>query len=1346
MSFFMDSFIPSSFSLNPALAWSLGNGGKGYIVIDFPFTLDSGWYQEQRCTEFHIFQHRKERNGFRHEFIVLKLINGSVCRVERTGDPNARLNALVTQGSVAQDLVQCFGPEDKAHLESSDLISEITLPCAFEIRDVLKICRAIKEGEKTCNYTLQVYNCYFFSLAIQACLTRFIAHWEDKDRFRMWLSQINKAVDELSRTDQASPPYSHILFRILSIIGSSDSSGTSLTGDIISRLQSQLTASRCSPNIQQDVEYRVNSLLWYSTIGSSLDEFIEEKVKEVILGALKERFSLELLLTGIMPQTGGKGQPKDLSRKCNGLKQKAVCQHTVDPLLDPTGKAIPELDFCSPLRTGTTAGSTGTLADCPPGLRQQLVVLIQYLAEHLLWVLHVALLSVWGIMLFTFEVDKIPSVDIEHRLSDLMARLERSDTVACPDPEHIVQEVRALVRNQWVVWNKYPWDATSQFITKYIHVQGNPLEHLEEYKPTVKVRFSEEGVELELPVSKFQEHILRRIKMQAKEVESFRLGSAAKIEVELQETLSQVWKLIRGEVSVVEKAAVKKQTPDNDPIASSRPHSPILFQDSTPDILASDDPQDMLPSPVVPATLTKQAIEKYPITPHGPVMPADLPQEPPQNVPKLNGSQNMPTSPVITAHLPSSPFLTNETLLHNGVSMVASPTHQPVEQHGVPATPQQKTGTPQHPAPTPAPEPASAPTSVPHPPSTPQSQPPQLQFDTSFIASYRQLRMLLGDPNVPPEQRTKLLQAGFRIDQNGSFIGGAGVIFDGKGQPGPGAMIPPKVHQEQGTKEIQLMRANATGDPTSQQTSEATQQQQAMAAAVASGSMEALNPNQPPVPQPESNPSLAPQMAYSTPQMAHSIPTQVSDQTMSGGGQRQSPPSTQGLPGSHVPGMPGSGQHPGAAPTQIPGGTNSSQGSGSTGIPNTTSNVWRVFTSRRSVQVLQIEACNETHRWPARLDKTNGFQQLPLNAAIQLYNSPVPFGQMTINQDHASTDVQKWQVFQKIVTAGWCIFYEFPADPTMNPTQGPRGALFFSAPQAPGRVLFKAFVNQPCPPLFTRGGQPAGPALTRPPSNPAAGGNNQAPVTAPATAPNPPVPVAPSISPAPGIGTITGIPGAAGAQPAMPGAGIIPGAGVPGMPGRQNPTPNPPHPNLNGNTNPSPIPPTIPGTGVPGAGLGPGMMQGLNPAIAAMNAAGSMNGMNPGAAGIPGAAGLNPGMVPGLNPAAAAAAAAANSNPQNNINRMLSQMALARLGYTPAQLAAASPQQKQVMLLQIQQVVPHLRQQLQQNLTGNMGVGIQPRSGPQPGIPNGQPGLEHLQQFIRSQQQQQQQQQQQRHG
>ncbi|CAE6431586.1 unnamed protein product [Rhizoctonia solani] len=796
------------------------------------------------------------------------------------------------------------------------------------------------------------------------------------------------------------------------------------------------------------------------------------------------------------------------------------------------------------------------------------------------------------------------------------------------------------------------------------------------------------------------------------------------------------------------------------------------------------------------------------------------------------------------------------------------------------------------------------PAALPHPPSIPQSQPPQFQFDTSFIASYRQLRMLLGNPNAPPEQRAKLQQTGFRIDQNGAFIGGAGVIFDGKGQPGPGAMVPPKIHHEQRMRQIQLMRANAAGDhPTAQQTLRAMQQQQqamaAMAAAaVASGSIQALNPNQPPVSQPESNPSPShhrspshtqaqppanleaqphsipqpghafqpggagapapsqqapfypataspahqpgvppgqhgvpatpqqqtgtpqhpitistpqhastpqhpgvsppqgtpqfahstpqavhstpkiahstpqmahstpqmthltpqmahstPQMAHSTPQMAHSIPTQVSDQTMSGGGgQRQSPSSTQGLPGSHVPGMPGSGQHPGGAPAQIPGGlpgaggTNLSQGSGSTGIPNTTSNVWRVFTSRRSVQVLQIEACNETHRWPARLDKTNGFQQLPLNAAIQLYNSPVPFGQMTINQDHASTDVQKWQVFQKIVTAGWCIFYEFPADPTMNPTQGPRGALFFSAPQAPGRVLFKAFVNQPCPPLFTRGGQPAGPALTRPPSNPAAGGNNQAPVTAPATAPNPPVPVAPSISPAPGIGTITGIPGAAGAQPAMPGAGIIPGAGVPGMPGRQNPTPNPPHPNLNGNTNPSPIPPTIPGTGVPGAGLGPGMMQGLNPAIAAMNAAGSMNGMNPGAAGIPGAAGLNPGMVPGLNPAAAAAAAAANSNPQNNINRMLSQMALARLGYTPAQLAAASPQQKQVMLLQIQQVVPHLRQQLQQNLTGNMGVGIQPRSGPQPGIPNGQPGLEHLQQFIRSQQQQQQQQQQQRHG
>ncbi|EUC56902.1 hypothetical protein RSOL_204320 [Rhizoctonia solani AG-3 Rhs1AP] len=483
------------------------------------------------------------------------------------------------------------------------------------------------------------------------------------------------------------------------------------------------------------------------------------------------------------------------------------------------------------------------------------------------------------------------------------------------------------------------------------------------------------------------------------------------------------------------------------------------------------------------------------------------------------------------------------------------------------------------PAPVPVLAPPPPPAPVPHPPSIPESPQPlqQPKMDSPLIASYHQLRLVMINSNTPPEQRAKLLQSGFRMDEHGAFVGPAGTIFDAKGQPGPGSLIPLRVHQER-LKQLQLMQASASGNPAAQQALRMLMQQRMQQQAMgASGSGQALNPNLSPAPQPESNPSpthhrspshiqsqpsanleaqphsghafqpggggvpvpgqqapfhpaaspahqpggtphmqpgappmqhghpatpqqatgtpqhpisistpqhastpqhigvtppqgtpqlahstpkfanstpkmahstpqmahATPQMSHSTPQMAHSVPPLSQDQSMFGGGQQHSPPNTQGMFGPNVQGMPNGSQNPGGPPIQIPGalpnvaGTNSTQGTGSSGVPATTNNVWRgqivYLLQQRPDQestslhfsAVAVGAPNksiETHRWPNRLENTNGFKQLPVAAAAQLYNSQVPFGQISIDQQHAGMDSQKWQVFHRIVTAGYCIF------------------------------------------------------------------------------------------------------------------------------------------------------------------------------------------------------------------------------------------------------------------------------------------------------------------------------------
>ncbi|KAG8686324.1 hypothetical protein FRC08_012566, partial [Ceratobasidium sp. 394] len=127
------SFLSFGSSINPSIAWARGKRGEGRFRITLP--LDPTWYNEQACTWFRSLEHRKERNGFRHEFIVLKLEDNSICRIERMGDPDASFDAIGNQGIAAHDIAQSFLPDklSDAHLDTSDVVAEITFPYSLNL-------------------------------------------------------------------------------------------------------------------------------------------------------------------------------------------------------------------------------------------------------------------------------------------------------------------------------------------------------------------------------------------------------------------------------------------------------------------------------------------------------------------------------------------------------------------------------------------------------------------------------------------------------------------------------------------------------------------------------------------------------------------------------------------------------------------------------------------------------------------------------------------------------------------------------------------------------------------------------------------------------------------------------------------------------------------------------------------------------------------------------------------------------------------------------------------------------------------------------------------------------------
>ncbi|KAG9077145.1 hypothetical protein FRC06_009076 [Ceratobasidium sp. 370] len=315
--------------------------------------------------------------------------------------------------------------------------------------------------------------------------------------------------------------------------------------------------------------------------------------------------------------------------------------------------------------------------------------------------------------------------------------------------------------------------------------------------------------------------------------------------------------------------------------------------------------------------------------------------------------------------------------------------------------------------------------------------------------------------------------------------------------------------------------------------------------------------------------------------------------------------------------------------------------------------------------------------------------------ATQLYSSPLPFGQIVIDPAHAGTDQQKHAVFHKVITAGYCIFYEFPSDP-MNPlppttpTGSARGLLFFSTPIVPSRILFKVFITHPCPPALCRGGQPAGPGLMGHNGNANANGAAAANgASGGGTVPG--AGAAPALVPA-GVASVgAGLPGVGlGGQPnagaknmfgtqaqgAMPGtglvAGMVPGDGmIPGAGAGARPNAAPVPPNVNAN---------------PAVGINPGMMQGLN--------AGGIPGL-----GSPAMQGLGiSGGVPGLNPNnAPSSSQAAHSQASPSVNQLprrhvVYRVVLARLGFTPAQFVSATQQQKANIMQQMRRELINMKQ------------------------------------------------------
>lgn len=275
---FLQDSLASSFVLSESLAnWASGHDPRSSLCVmkfdeewQSPNCAVMEWYKGQNCKKFKSIQHwRNVDTQFFHEFLIIKLIDGSACRVERMGE-GSRADAIRYVGCSAFDLIQWFSDKDHATKRwsrgSDELIIEVEFPNQFDLLDVLAVCYTIQHRSPRASvYTLQRYNCYFLCNTIFAVLARRVAQWETLITDLDWPALVLDIIDQLKRKSQAPVQQQAANFLALGVCSLLNPDSTNPAGFLLDAYRSEL-----ENNAGKHLNGKLAAGLWYKHVNLSI--------------------------------------------------------------------------------------------------------------------------------------------------------------------------------------------------------------------------------------------------------------------------------------------------------------------------------------------------------------------------------------------------------------------------------------------------------------------------------------------------------------------------------------------------------------------------------------------------------------------------------------------------------------------------------------------------------------------------------------------------------------------------------------------------------------------------------------------------------------------------------------------------------------------------------------------------------------------------------------------------------------------------------------------------------------------------------------------------------------------
>ncbi|EUC59346.1 hypothetical protein RSOL_309410 [Rhizoctonia solani AG-3 Rhs1AP] len=496
------------------------------------------WYNRQTgATRLVSIQHWRDRRApYHHEFLLMDLSDGAMCRLERVGE-GSRAAAIGRVGCTAHDIIQHFPPHTYSNTllanEPTELIVELDAG-GFDLLDVLAICHSVQQYKRSSTYTVQRFDSHFLCTTILIILARRIADWENRITEDDWRSMVNRIISRLN--DASTEAHDFFGLAISAFINTDQPRPRSF---VLNSIQSRLGASGL-----QSLSNEIARTLWHKDLKLAAHDSLSSAVKDAVCRALEDSDPCATRLKQLLATRKESDSSEDLRlsqfRRAIAIQQASALLNCMRTYTD---------SVTTPYAMEASENAVPWMILIRSSIRTSRFSLQAFRQIGTFWE---DLISPCNYITKTRgRIQALPPVMKTTRIHDIKKSMagapHQGELNFVDDATHnngmdsVIMATVLIVANIWLnekIWTRCLAVCVGREI-------GKEVDRMTMLTQLITVQAAQTGqpeARRQISVFKFIEDIQRRIQAHAAEIESLGLATATLVRSDIEEAMSEVWR------------------------------------------------------------------------------------------------------------------------------------------------------------------------------------------------------------------------------------------------------------------------------------------------------------------------------------------------------------------------------------------------------------------------------------------------------------------------------------------------------------------------------------------------------------------------------------------------------------------------------------------------------------------------------------------------------------------------------------------------------------------------------------------------------------------------------------